>query len=77
MILQRVKQKTQGEDYPDAPQTTQVFEKPKIDFDNHTWIQRGYAIYDMCPGCPNQMITIPVGKMLKKEGGKYTITDEG
>lgn len=58
------------------PQTTQVFEAPKVDFNNHAWIQRGYVIYDTCNGCIPQAIPIPVGKSLTKKDGRYTFVDE-
>lgn len=58
------------------PQTDQVFEKPDLQFNSHIWQQRGYAIYDMCPSCPDQMIPLPVGKMLIKENGRYNIINE-
>lgn len=58
------------------PQTQQVFDVPKLDFDSHKWVQRGYKIYDECEGCVNQAVPIPVGKMLIRERGKYQIIDE-
>jgi len=58
------------------PQTTQVFDAPKVNFDSHSWRQEGYMIYDTCSGCVSQAIPIPSGKMLIMEGGKYQIVDE-
>lgn len=58
------------------PQTEQVFELPKVDFQKHKWVQKGYEIIDSCDGCLRQGIPIPYGKMLVKEGGKYKIIDE-
>jgi hypothetical protein len=58
------------------PQTQQVFNVPKLDFDSHTWVQRGYKIYDECEGCVNQAVPIPIGKMLIRKGDRYDIVDE-
>ena len=48
-------------------------------FDGHEWIQRGYMLEHNCQGaCASvpQGIRIPAGKMLVKEGGKYTLVNE-
>lgn len=58
------------------PQTTMVFKQPEMVFDQHTWVQQGYFVIDMCAGCPRRGIPIPAGKTLVKEGGKYKLIDE-
>lgn len=64
------------EDTSSWPQTTQVFDKPSIDFQKHEWVQQGYEIIDSCPTCPRQGISIPYGKMLVRAEGKYKLVDE-
>jgi hypothetical protein len=64
------------QDVNNWPRTEQVFNAPKLDFDNHQWIQMGYEIIDNCPNCPKQGIAIPSGKMLVKKDGRYDIIDE-
>lgn len=77
MIL-KSKPTEQKTDNPENwPQTEQVFDKPKVDFDHHDWRQEGYQIIDSCPNCPEQAVSIPYGKMLVKKGGRYQIVDEG
>lgn len=58
------------------PQTDQVFDLPDVSFDNHQWVQQGYTLIDNCPNCLKQAISIPYGRMLVKEGGKYKLVDE-
>ena len=58
------------------PQTQQVFNPPRLNFQGHTWIQQGYEIIDSCPSCPRQGVPIPSGKMLIRERGEYKLIDE-
>lgn len=64
------------QDTSNWPKTEQVFDLPKLDFQNHQWVQRGYEIIDSCQNCPKQGIPIPVGKMLVRKDGRYDIIDE-
>lgn len=69
------------EELATLPQTTQVFDRPPLEFDNHQWQQEGYFISDICnpKGVNCQVAGIPIGngKMLVKEDGRYSIVDEG
>ena len=64
----------------DIPQTTQVFDRPAMVFDQHEWRQEGYFITDVCsparPDCHNVGIPIPSGKTLVKTGGRYDLVPE-
>lgn len=62
------------------PQTTQVFEAPKLKIKDHEWLQRGQMIEDNCNpqrmDCVNAGIPIPFGKMLVKVKGAYDLVPE-
>ena len=62
------------------PQTDTVFDRPKLEFDHHEWVQEGYMVRDVCnPGgisCENVGIPIPSGKLLVKTDGRYDLVDE-
>jgi hypothetical protein len=55
------------------PQTTQVFNVPAINLDEHDLVQENYTVVDRCH---NTSFTIEPGKTLKKEGGHYTLVNE-
>lgn len=63
------------------PQTTQVFDRPSMIFDQHEWRQEGYMITDVChpsrPDCHHVGIPIPTGKVLVKKGDGYDLVNEG
>lgn len=71
-----------NEPLPDdqLPQTTQVFDAPKMEADAHDWQQQGYHIIDACNpqrhDCHSGGIPIGFGKMLVKKDGRYDIVDE-
>jgi hypothetical protein len=63
------------------PQTTQVFDAPKLQTNEHDWVQEGYMIHDACripkPTCVNAGIPIPSGSLLiKTKTGGYDLVDE-
>lgn len=62
------------------PQTQQVFDRPQMRFDQHTWQQEGYYLTDICnphtADCHNVGIPIPTGKLLIKKNGRYDLVDE-
>lgn len=60
------------------PQTTAVFNAPRLDFNKHEWIQQGYEVIDNCRSgmCVKVGIPIPFGKMLVKKGGRYELVNE-
>lgn len=69
------------EQLENLPQTTKIFDRPEMTFDDHDWQQQGYMITDICSpkraDCHNVGIPIPSGKMLVKRNGKYDIVPEG
>lgn len=68
------------EELANLPQTTQIFDPPKLKFKQHEWRQEGYMISDNCsparPDCMNVGIPIPNGKMLVKRDGRYDLVPE-
>lgn len=62
------------EELNQLPQTQAVFNQPKLEFDNHTWIQQGYQAFDQCCGHPP--VTLPSGKTLIRKDGHYDLVDE-
>lgn len=68
------------EELANLPQTTKVFDAPKLDMNSHQWQQQGYMLTDICapsrPDCQHVGIPIPAGKTLIKIGGKYDLVDE-
>jgi hypothetical protein len=58
------------------PQTDTVFDQPAMDFNAHKWIQNGYTLEDRCGTHPSMGVTIPIGKMLVTEEGRYKLVDE-
>ena len=65
-----------NEELATIPQTDQVFEKPHMKLNDHTWIQEGYTIIDTCPACPRYGIPIPQGHMLVKDEKGYRLVNE-
>jgi hypothetical protein len=69
------------EELANLPQTTQVFDAPKLVINEHEWVQEGYMIHDNCllskPTCVNVGIPIPPGKLLiKTKQGTYDLVEE-
>jgi hypothetical protein len=69
------------EEVKTLPQTTQVFDAPKLVIKEHAWVQEGYMIRDACiiskPTCVNAGIPIPPGSLLiKTKQGTYDLVDE-
>lgn len=62
------------EELDNLPQTETIFETPQLDFDKHVWIQEGYQAMDQCCGHPP--VSLPSGKLLIKENGRYRLVDE-
>lgn len=62
------------------PQTSAVFDKPKLVVNEHEWVQRGYMIEDVCnpskATCEHVGIPIPFGRLLIKTKGGYDLVDE-
>lgn len=56
------------------PQTSTILKEPNLVMDEHNWQQQGYTIIDQC--CNGLAISIPYGKMLIKENGRYDLVDE-
>lgn len=68
------------EELASLPQTTAVFDQPKLVIDEHEWVQRGYMIEDNCrpkrANCLAIGAPIPTGKLLIKEKGRYKLVSE-
>ena len=68
------------EELATLPQTENVFDKPAVVFDDHTWVQMGYMLHDHCTprtaACQEQGIPIPSGKVLVRRNRRYTLIDE-
>lgn len=67
-------------DDDNIPQTTAVFDAPRLDFNSHQWRQEGYFVVDACPsksvGCHTGGLPLPAGSLLVKNKGVYTLVDE-
>lgn len=64
----------------ELPQTSTVFDRPKLEIDQHDFQQQGYMITDVCSpktaACEPVGIPIPSGKLLIRKDGHYDLVDE-